>query len=206
MATAKQKAAARRNIKKAQAANRRKGHRSRRSSGGSSSSPGWAAVYQQGKTAAQVLSPVVPPVLELAQGNLSAQGAQSDLSTRFRDPGIRSRYVCGLFVSILDAWGSRKIRHTNALAQRSVTAAAPELYAVGTALADNDLDPDDTFSSFIETTSGFNPRGTTFSTRGRLRTYLALKYGGKAVRIAANAVPAFGKPIKKALNLMGLTL
>jgi len=65
MTTALQRAAARRNIKKAIAANRRggkkhkKSHRSGRSSAGASHSEGIGSAYLDGKVAAQVLSPAI---------------------------------------------------------------------------------------------------------------------------------------------------
>src|SRR5437660_11946441 len=64
MTTMKQRAAARRNIKKAIAANRRggkkhkKSHRSGRSSAGASSSEAVGSAYINGKMGVQVLSPV----------------------------------------------------------------------------------------------------------------------------------------------------
>jgi hypothetical protein len=38
------------------------------------------------------------------------------------------------------------------------------------------------------------------------KPYLYAKYGGAVVRKVATAVPAFGQPVRKALNILGLTL
>ena len=209
MATAKQRAAARRNIKKAIAANRRRGghksHRSSRSSAGESHAPGFAATYQHGKTALQVLSPLTNQGLAVIEGQ-DPKTVPLALVSQFRNPNQRASYAKGLASSIVQAWADRKLRIANALARKSVTAAAAELYATGTALLDNDLDPQATHDDFVGTTSGYTPSSGAFSTRGKFRTYLFGKYGGAGVRWVANAVPAVGKPLKKALNFVGLTL
>src|SRR5438552_1245016 len=123
-------------------AHRRKGksHRSGRSSSGGSDSPGFAAVYQQGKTALQITSGALDEVTSILSGTQTPGNVIPDLQARAANRDFRAAYGKGILVSILDAWGSRKTRHANALAQKSVTAAVPELYAVGTAIADNDLD------------------------------------------------------------------
>ena len=187
---------------------KRKARRSARSSGGSST-PGFAATYQHGKTALQILSPVTDAGLSVLEGG-STKGALDNLQARFTVSGNRTPWLKGVdwlsnSALVLKQGPVQAIR----LLSCSMLLRLARLQCPGSlspALLDNDLDPRDTHADFMATTSGFDPQAGGFSTHGKLRTYLGLKYGGKAVRWAAGAIPAAGRPIKKALNMLGLTL
>jgi hypothetical protein len=159
----------------------------------------------QSKTAIQVLSPVTDDVLGVVTGGGNAKQLTSGLVTRFTSPSQRTPYLKGLFSSVLQGWADRKLRVAGALAQKSVTALVGEAVAAAPALLNNNLDPVNTHDDFNTRTSGYSPASSSFSLDSA-KPYLYAKYGGVVVRKVATAIPAFGQPVRKALNMLGLTL
>jgi len=207
MTTMKQRAAARRNIKKAIAANRRHGgkksHRSRRSSRGHSSTrstPAIGSAYQDGKLGAQLLVPVVDSAAQAGHGGVSAFRTQ--LENHFVNPGNRNNYLMGTAVSVADYIGSKKVGHAAALSRGSVTAWAPEIYAgiKGFSSGGSVLQRAE---QGLATTNGYLASDGSFDA-ARVVPYAAVKYGGAVLRkVLVKA--KLSKPISKALGMVGAT-
>lgn len=207
MTTMKQRAAARRNIKKAIAANRRggkrKSHRSGRSkSRGSAhrSTPAIGSAYQDGKLGAQLLVPVVDSAAQAGQGGVSAFRTQ--LENHFVNPGNRNNYLMGQAVGVVDYIGSKKVGHAAALSRGSVTAWAPEIYAgiKGFSSGGSVLQRAE---QGLATTNGYLASDGSFDV-GRVWPYALIKYGGAVARKAAVKTKLI-KPISKALGMFGVT-
>ena len=203
MTTMKQRAAARRNIRKAIAANRRhggrkKGHRSRRSSRGKSTSsskgPGIGAAYTAGKATTQVLAPVID--LATHVGGQTPQGALADLKFH----AVSKEYALGLASTVAQAFGDRKIQHAQALSRGSITAWAAEAYPIAKAV-ENRSSARAAFSAYNGAANGYSPVEQSFKVPV---VYGGLKYGLGVARKAANRTTLL-RPIKKGLSMVGLT-
>lgn len=216
MATRAQKAAARRNIKKAQAALRRGSRRSRRSPGrvrrrfrayrakarAAPRGEKIGAAYQNAKMGLQVLSPVVDQLTGVVDKQVTLSTIPANLKTK-----ITLSYGVGAGSAIAQRYVDSRFKQANALSQRSVTAWAPEIYA--------GLESANYWRSgggvrggaryFTLKTTGYDPMAGNFDI-ANATPYLALKYGGLAARKLSTKFPAIGDPIKKGLKMVGLTL
>ena len=187
-------------------AHRRKGksHRSRRSTGGSSKAPGFASVYVNAKTGLQVLSPAVDIAGSLALKQRSVGDIGADLNYKF----VNSDYALGAVSAIGQRVIDNHFHQTQALARNSVTAAAPEVYALVKTYEESRGQGKNALrgapDAFVANTTGFSPLNTAFDFK-RAEPYLAIKYGGIVVRKGLNVFPALGRPVKKALHMLGLT-
>ena len=202
MTTMKQRAAARRNIKKAQAANRRHGgrksHRSGRSSAGASHTIGIGSAYTTAKTTTQVLAPGVDLVTHLK--GQTASGAVADL----RYHAVSQEYAFGLGSAIVQTWADKKIGQAAALSRGSITAwaaeAIPIIDVVNTARSSRD--PRVLFSRYNLTANGYSPVDQSF--------HAPLVYGGVkySLGVARKLVSKTRilNPVKKGLNMVGLTV
>jgi len=203
MTTMKQRAAARRNIKKAQAANRRHGgrrksHRSGRSSAGASHTVGIGSAYTTAKTTTQVLAPGVDLVTHLK--GQTASGAVADL----RYHAVSQEYAFGLGSAIVQTWADKKIGQAAALSRGSITAwaaeAIPIIDVVNTARSSRD--PRVLFSRYNLTANGYSPVDQSFHAP---LVYGGVKYGLGVARKLASRTRILA-PVKKGLHMLGATV
>ena len=182
-----------------------KSRRSGRSmSRGESHAPGFAAVYVNAKTGLQVLSPAVDVAGSLALRQRSTSDVPGDLKGKF----VNSDYALGLISSVAQRAVDNHFHQTQALARKSVTAAAPEIYALvktyDEAKGQGKYALRGAPGAFVSTTTGFDPVQTKFDWKS-VAPYAGIKYGGIVVRKALNAFPVLGRPVKSVLHMAGLT-
>ena len=207
MTTALQRAAARRNIKKAIAANRRggkkhrKSHRSGRSSAGASHSYGIGGAYLDGKVSAQVLSPAIDAGIGALQGG-GISTFTTDLRYRFVGPGAGTT-VLNAASAIGQRWADKKIGQAAALSRGSITAWASELIPVAETIAAGDRSARGAFAKFNLVTTGYNPNASGFNFREAV-PYVGAKYGLGIARKLVNRTK-IARPLKKGLSMVGLT-
>lgn len=158
-----------------------------------SSAPKLGAQYQAVKLGVQIAGPPA----------LAAFAAKDEKAALER---VKSRnYQKGVFVSALDFWGSRKIRHAAALSRHSATALAPEIYATLGSAYDQDFDPANSYAEAQQRTSGYNPAADAFQLKDTAaQTYFLGKYGGWGLRKVLSAT-RLNEPINKFLSILGLT-
>src|SRR5437773_14739 len=127
MTTMKQRAAARRNIKKAIAANRRggkkhrKSHRSGRSSAGASHSEGIGSAYLNTARGISLLSPVIDTATSVISAR-SLAGAGADLKNKAQVATLGN-----VVITMADAAIDKRTGQAAALSRGSISAWAPEI-------------------------------------------------------------------------------
>lgn len=110
----------------------------------------------------------------------------------------------GNAVSLLDAWGSKKLGHAAAISRHSLTAIAPEALVGFASAHDANLDPSGTVNLFVARTNGYDAHANSFATHNA-KDYLVAKYGLGIGRKIVNQT-RLADPIKKALGMMGVSL
>ena len=157
-----------------------------------SSAPKLGATYQAAKLGLQVGGPVAYQAL--------TDRSQAGFEFRLRS----SNYHKGVAVSLLDAWGSKKLGHAAAISRKSITAIAPEFLAGADAAERANLDPIGSGANFIENTSGYNPAPDSFNV-SQAKGYFIQKYGlGIGRKVARALVPGVYDMVNSALGKMGV--
>ena len=158
--------------------------------------PKLGATYQATKMLVQIGG---PPAYGAIQGG-------GTLEERVKFQVLRPGYHKSVAVALVDAWGSKKLGHAQALSRKSITAWAPEVFATGGSAIDADFDPANTYNEFQSTTTGYQPSTQTFSTKfPKTRTYFLAKYAGGIGRRIVNQT-RIAEPVKKALGMLGVAL
>ena len=165
-----------------------------------SATPKLGATYQAAKLAVQIASPATDAIV--TREPMTADTARAKLNTA---------YGQGMVIGIVDAAASKYIGHAGALSRKSITALAPEVYAVGSAAAytaSGEAGPnkiEEFNNQYVVRTTGYSPAFNDFGFRPENTIYFGLKYGGGIARKALNKT-GFMDPVKKALSMMGMTL
>ena len=165
------------------------------------------AIYQTAKVTAEAAVPLTD--YALIPGPKTAMGLQAHLRAR-----ANFELAKGYGVAAADAAlsKSRFVGHAGALSRKSVTALAPEAFAVVASAEDVRAKaiPRTIHERAVVTQMGYNPSsGATEFQNPRFRTYHKVKWIGAGVRAFANRTRIGGRvfgPIKKALSMLGGTI
>jgi len=174
------------------------GKKKHRGNPGRSASPKLGATYQAAKLANYAASAGVNAAIQ--QG--FTQGAADQTFARMKE----TAFIKGAAVSGLDFMVSRKIHHANALSRKSLTAWAPEVFAIAdTAIAAREGSPGWP-GHYARVKTGFAPgvlQG--FQPIDKTMLYFGGKVLGGVIRKLSTAGPlrSASAPVKKILGSMG---